>query len=347
MPPKKPKKPKYEKGYIFVDVSYLVFYRYFALKRWFSFAHKDIELKDNAFLKNKLFREKFEKTLLDTILKISKKKKVAPSNIIFTFDCHHKDIWRHKVSTSYYKSKEDDDTDLNTEYKGTRSDAHENQNFKEFEVFELVKKQLLAPFIKENNNIVLEHKQAEADDCVAVGIHFIRKKDTTTPIWIIASDTDYLQICDENTHLIDLKLKEVDKVHLVEKKITKEEYLLNKVMVGDVSDNIHPLQLVFSNFEKLEADYGIKLRKNKKNVYKVTKSVSTKFMENTKLKKELLSFMDKLSTLLKSKKSITQYEQQFSFLDLKQFVFNQTMIDFRFIPEDIHTKIENIFKKNN
>ena len=125
--------------------------------------------------------------------------------------------------------------------------------------------------------------------------------------------------------------------------ITKEEYLLNKIMVGDVSDNIHPLQLVFSNFEKLEADYGIKLRKNKKNVYKVTKSVATKFMENTKLKKALLSFMNKLPTLLKSKKSITQYEQQLSFLDLKQFAFNQTMIDFRFIPEEIHTKIENIF----
>ena len=66
---------KYKDGYIFVDVSYLVFYRYFALKRWFSFAHKDIVIENDKWLDNKEFMEKFKKTLQDTVFKIAKNKK--------------------------------------------------------------------------------------------------------------------------------------------------------------------------------------------------------------------------------------------------------------------------------
>lgn len=337
-----PRKIKYVKGYIFVDVSYLVFYRYFALKRWFSFANKDIDIKDGAFLKNEIFREKFEKTLLDTVLKISKKMKVAPSNIVFAFDCHHKNIWRHKVSEAYYKSTEDDVSDINTEYKGTRADAHEKQNFKEFEIFELVKRKLLQPFVKSHNNLVLEHKQAEADDCIALGIKQIRMRDDKSPIWIIASDTDYLQICDETTHLIDLKMKLVSDVHLIEKSISKEDYLLNKIMVGDVSDNIHSVKLIAEHFPFLDEVYDIKLRKNKKNIYKVSKSISSKFMENDRLKGELLKFLNRTSQENADKDFMKGYVVKFPFLDLKQFVYNQTMIDFRYIPSQIKVSMDGL-----
>jgi 5'-3' exonuclease len=338
MPPKKDKQIKYKDGYIFVDVSYLVFYRYFALKRWFSFAHKDIVVKDDKWLDNKEFIEKFEKTLLDTILKIAKKQKIQPSNIVFAFDCHHKDIWRIAVANSYYNSLKNIDVNVNTEYKGTRADAHEKQNFSEFAIFEMVKKKMLSPFIKKYNNIKLEHKNAEADDCIAIGIRHLReKKKDTAPIWIIASDTDYLQICDSTTHLIDLKQKVIDDKHLVEKKINNREYLLNKIMIGDVSDNIFAVKLNPDHFELLDDKYNIKIRKNKKEEYKITKSIAGKIMENSTLKKELLEFMER--DLPISKEKLAEYNAHFAFMDLKHFAFNQTMIDFKYIPKNIVEKI--------
>ena len=133
---------------------------------------------------------------------------------------------------------ESNETNEYNDYKGTRALSHEKQNFTEFKLFDIVKDTLLPPFIQENTNLILEHKNAEADDCIALGIRYIRDKQqkSTVPIWIVASDTDYLQICDEHTHLIDLKQADIAKKHLVDKKITKKEYLIHKLLVGDVSD---------------------------------------------------------------------------------------------------------------
>lgn len=335
---------KYNDGYIFVDVSYLVFYRYFALKRWFSFAHKDIVVENDKWLDNKEFMEKFKKTLLDTVFKIAKKQKIHSSKIIFAFDCHHKDIWRLSVAKSYYNSLKVKDDNINTEYKGTRAESHEKQNFSEFTIFEMVKNEMILPFVKENNNIILQHTSAEADDCIAVGIRYLReKKKDTSPIWIIASDTDYLQICDATTHLIDLKQKIIDDKHLVENKINNRDYLLNKIMVGDISDNIFAIKLNPDYFGLLDEKYNIKIRKNKKDIYKITKSIASKIMENSLLKKELLEFMERDLNI--SEEQLSQYNLQFGFIDLKHFVFNQTMIDFNYIPNNIVDKVYSIMSK--
>ena len=79
-----------EKNIVFVDVSYLVFYRFFALKKWFKFAYKDIDTtaEDYKWLENTVFMEKYQKTLLDTVTKIAKQKKVPFGNIVFCYDCH-------------------------------------------------------------------------------------------------------------------------------------------------------------------------------------------------------------------------------------------------------------------
>jgi len=325
MPPKK--QPAYKEGYVFVDVSYLVFYRFFALKKWFSFAHKEIKIdRDEKWLKNKLFMEKFEKTLLDTVLKITKKQKINPVNIIFAFDCHHKDIWRLSI-----KKGDLEETEAN-DYKGTRALSHEQQNFTEFEIFDIVKKKLIPKFAKTHNNKILEHKKAEADDCIALGIRYLRnKKKSDVPIWIVASDTDYLQICDAKTHLIDLKQKQIDQKHLIEPKITKADYLLNKLLVGDVSDNIPACHLVPDKLEELNTTYELKIRKNKTNIYKITKSIASKLLEHDTIKKLLFNFM--------KDKSNSDTKEKLFFLNLKQFTFNQNMIDFSYIPKTIETHI--------
>ena len=338
-----PRQIKFKRGFIFVDVSYLVFYRYFALKKWFTFANKDIEIKDNEYLKNEVFVDKFKKTLLDTTLKIAKKEKIESSNIIFAFDCHHKDIWRHSLMKEYREliSKRDN---LNTDYKGLRADAHEKQNFKEFEIFKLVKEEYLKPFIKENKNCILQHKEAEADDCIAIGIKYLRDKGDTSPIWIIASDTDYLQICNNNTKLIDLKRNVVNEKHLVEKGITNKEYLLNKILVGDVSDNILPAQIVSNEMiDKLKEDYNIVVRKNKKNTsgtYKITNTILKKFAENKDFYKKLTEFMD-----INKNDNNLALEYDLPYIDKTQFIYNQKMIDFKYIPSKIKKAITGLISK--
>lgn len=326
---------KYKDGYMFVDVSYLVFYRFFALKKWFSFAHKDIKITDGSkWLDNKLFMDKFEKTLLVTTLFIAKKQKIDPKNIIFAFDCRHKDIWRIKIKPpkSYMVDESDENNEFN-DYKGTRALSHEKQNFTEFKIFDIVKETLIPSFIKEYHNLVLEHKNAEADDCIALGIRYIRdKKKSNVPIWIVASDTDYLQICDEHTHLIDLKKTEIDKKHLVDKKITNKEYLIHKLLVGDVSDNIRACELIPSSLEQLETDYSIKIRKNKTNTYKITKSIAAKLMENKDTFKLIDAFLNEPDIKKKTVSSLP-------FLKTDYLIFNQHMIDFRFIPKTIESSI--------
>lgn len=329
------------KGFIFVDVSYLVFYRFFALKTWFSFAHKEIKIKDDEkWLENTLFMEKFEKTLLDTILKIAKKQKIDLTNIIFAFDCHHKDIWRHKIMQEY-KSVLQNRDNLNTDYKGLRAAAHEKQNFTEFAIFDIVKKKFLPKFIKEHNNKILKHKEAEADDCIAVGIHYLREiEKDNAPIWIIASDTDYLQICDAKTKLIDLKKKIINEKHLDDKNITKTEYLLNKILLGDVSDNIFACQFLPEMLEKLKEDYNIVIRKNKKNTYKVTNTILKKCVENEEFYKKLKEFMD-----LDKNNAELCAEFDLPYLNKNQFIYNQKMIDFDYIPDTINEKVCVLMKK--
>ena len=326
--PTQPKQPTYKDGYVFVDVSYLVFYRFFALRKWFSFAHKDIKIeKDANWLSNELFMEKFAKTLLDTVLKITKKQKINPVNILFAFDCHHKDIWRHKIKIEGMKETE------SNAYKGTRALSHEKQNFTEFEIFDIVKKTLIPAFVKIHNNKMLDHKKAEADDCIALGIRYLRnEKKLDAPIWIVASDTDYLQICDAKTHLIDLKQNNIDQKHLIDPKITNVDYLLHKLLVGDVADNIPACHLEVDKLEELNTTYDVKIRKNKKHIYKITKSIASKLLDNKTIKKHLLNFM-------KDKSDTDSNKEKLFFLNIKQFTFNQNMIDFSYIPKTIETHI--------
>ena len=95
-----------------VDVSYLTFYRLFALRKWYGFAYKDDESvkdKDYKWLDNEIFMGKFKKTLLDTVLKICKKKSMVKNIICVKHMIYHKDIWRKnlkKIKVNCIKEQE-------------------------------------------------------------------------------------------------------------------------------------------------------------------------------------------------------------------------------------------------
>ena len=297
-----------------VDVSYLTFYRFFALKKWYGFAHKDdLDSKETDYnwLDNTLFLEKYKNTLLNTILKICKKNKIPLHNIVFAYDCRRKDIWRKNLKTKQ-----------GALYKETRSESHKKQNFTAFDIFNLVKNEFLKEFITINKNKELYHPNLEADDSIAL---FIKKhKKDLDNIIIIASDHDYLQICDEKVHLIDLKEKQLDKIHLVNKNIDKHILLLEKILCGDVSDNIGCCYLDENYITELKTK-NINVRKNK-GEYKITKNVFNKIIDDDELKELFLK-------VIKNKKGIESEKIKINkIIKNNMFFDNQIIIDFDFIP---------------
>ena len=153
-----------------------------------------------------IFMEKYKKLFFDKILKICRKNSIEHSNIVFAIDCKHTTIWRNNV----YQ-----------EYKGTRQESHKRSKFYAFGLFKLVIEELLPEFSAKHNNTVLKVEECEADDIVAnIVIHLENERksnmngdefdidnyDSTDSrkIFILASDTDYIQLCDSNVILIDM-----------------------------------------------------------------------------------------------------------------------------------------------
>tara|TARA_Y100000389_G_scaffold203863_1_gene253810 strand:+ start:836 stop:1669 length:834 start_codon:yes stop_codon:yes gene_type:complete len=212
------------KNYILIDTSYLIFYRYFALRKWWAFAKKDtpIDQADNSL--NSEFYDKFKKVFLDCIKNIKKSLKLTRSNckVILALDCPRDKIWRNSIYKEYKQSRVYQDNVGN--------------------IFKFVYNNNLLYEI--GADLVLNHENLEADDIV----YLIKKEidnfnrenlNKEYMVTIITSDRDYLQLSDENTCLLDLRFK-----NLMSKKDVFSEAdknLFYKIVLGDKSDNIKPI----------------------------------------------------------------------------------------------------------
>ena len=203
-------------NFIFIDGSYFVFYRYYALINWFKLARKDEKMdKENPPIENLEFVDKFKKTFISKMKEIPKKLKIENPIIIVGRDCPRATIWRMKYLSSY---------------KGNR----EYSDFLGGPFFKLAYEDDL--FIKGGANKILKYPELEADDCLAILTKKIKKTFPDGKITIITSDMDYLQLACENVKLYDLKFKK-----LTERKSSynnAEKDLFVKILTGDKSDNI-------------------------------------------------------------------------------------------------------------
>jgi 5'-3' exonuclease len=203
-------------NFIFVDSSYFVFYRFYAILAWCKLAKK--EGIENP-IENAEFVEKFKKTFIEKLEEIPKKLKIENPIIIVAKDCPRETIWRMKHMPSY---------------KGNRV---YNGNIGSF--FELAYKEDL--FMKGGAQKIIKYPTLEADDCIAImarGINETFKKvdDYDAHITIITSDMDYLQLASDNIEIYDLKYNK-----LTEKKSSyncPKKDLFVKILTGDKSDNI-------------------------------------------------------------------------------------------------------------
>ena len=178
--------PKQRKHFIIVDASFVVFYRFHATRTHYAKSY-DEEFAtypdDYNWLADKVFMDNFNRQFKKNITELPRNLGIPPNDaitFIWAQDCPNKDIWRHQYIEAY---------------KGTRKDTHIKQKFHCYDIFKHVYEILLPEIMKTGQkHHLVKIPNCEADDIVAqtvlnFGSHFDR-------VYIIASDTDYLQICD-------------------------------------------------------------------------------------------------------------------------------------------------------
>ena len=182
---------------VLIDCSYYIFYRYFATKKWITFQ------KDNTDID---FIKSFEKHFVNDMKKICKKFKTQPSNIYFGVDCIRNTIWRNEYLDSYKKQRID------------------NPEFNR-DIFDYFKKEIAI-----NHKLkLISGNKLEADDVIALIHNKIKDK---VNVIIITNDSDYVQLKDTNSTIINMQLKDITLKYNI------NNYSIYKALVGDKSDNI-------------------------------------------------------------------------------------------------------------
>ena len=207
-----PRKITDETNYtILIDLSYFIFYRYYALVGWWKLAKEDEPLGNP--IENEEFVEKFKKTFIDKINEIPKKLKIKNYTFLAGVDCPRKDIWRNTLTDTYKENRVYDDTFLGGPF------------------FKIGKE-----VVKSLNIKMLYHEHLEADDCNAIITKNILNTTEDMKVIIIANDMDYLQLACPRVQLINLKYK-----YLTDNKKwsgNAEQDLFCKIVMGDKSDDI-------------------------------------------------------------------------------------------------------------
>jgi 5'-3' exonuclease len=201
---------------ILIDTSFFTFHRFFATYKWFSLAHSEHKYDKNYnWLDNDIFKEKYEKMYLETIIKLVSLKIYNKSKIIFCLDANKETLWRS--------------TKCNYDYKGLRQDLSLKANFKP--TFTYTFEHIIPNIIKNNKNInKLKIDKLEADDIIAI----ITKHYEKETIYIMSGDEDFLQLGRPNLFFINFKIKKPFELTIEEAKYN----LHKKLLLGDKSDCI-------------------------------------------------------------------------------------------------------------
>ena len=198
---------------IIIDLSYWIFYRYFATYSWYS----RNDNKNKIPMKDPIFLEKYDKIFEQTLLDIQKKYEVSWTSIYLAKDCPRDEIWRMSHYSKYKKTRDDRNTTFD----------------KDIFVHTIL---TLIPRIqaKYKGCNILSLPNLEADDIAAILKKHIRSENPTKDIVIITNDNDYIQLLDDYTLIVNLQGKDLrSRIDC-----SPEMYLKRKIILGDVSDNI-------------------------------------------------------------------------------------------------------------
>ena len=250
--------------FIFIDGSYFCFYRYHSLLNWWKNAcPEEIDVLQNPYQNDK-FVDKFKKIFIDNIKKIPKNLKLDKSInpiIIVGKDCKREHIWRNQLFQNY------------------KANRLQNDGFMGEPFFKMVYDDNL--FIEGGAQTILKHPKLEADDCIAISVKYLLNTYSTSNIYIITSDKDYLQLAQERVQIYDLAFKK-----LTEQKSSTGDPkcdLFCKILTGDPSDNIS------SVFPRCGPKTAMKYYQNQE-LFKQKLQESTTYQTSYELNSKIIDF---------------------------------------------------------
>jgi hypothetical protein len=249
---------------LLIDLGYALFYRYSATQLWYKHSHpeeKDQLVKDYKWHQNEEFMDKMKKMFVTDILTLAKKNKIPKNNIIIAEDCRLKDNWR---------------SSLFSDYKSQRAGERDKNGWQGGPAFEVIVKEVIPSMVKNDGIHHLKHNKIEADDIISQivikSLSQSENKSQSMPskFIIVASDNDYFQILYDNVDLVNMKgVSQKEKM-----KYSPKGHLIEKILKGDVSDNIKPCMfnkkwnqdLVPSTTKKASVENGLYIKTNKKTI---------------------------------------------------------------------------------
>lgn len=314
----------YPSAIFLVDVSYYTYARFYATQKWYLFANKDItetiDMSQDWTLNND-FMAKFRALFFKKIDAILRKlpKQIPNNNIIFAVDSPFANNWRYEI---------------NATYKENRKVAHERSKFNSWDIFRIVKEELLPKYVK-NYNHIIEIPKLEADDVIALMIRELKRIDPTSltnravNYYILANDRDYIQICNDRTVLLDINGNNIsDKI--LDPDCSNMDFLIKKILLGDKSDNIEGCEMKRKMIELADI-------KSKKETLKCGPAKVRDIMKQGSLSRELVY---ELLGLLRGNKDEVKNGQVLEnelFVN-NQFSKNAILIDFALIPSCYYCK---------
>ena len=203
---------------LFIDSSYVSFQCFFRTKKWYvaNHSHDDVLEWHN----NKIFMNKYEKNYVQIIRRIVKNRNISWKNVIIVKDCHREDIWRHDIYDKYKANREEN-----------------NKHFTGGLVFKYTHYKIFPDLQETYGCKVVRIDHAEADDTIFILHREFRKRFPKESSFILTVDSDYVQLLDANTFIINIYNTVIKKIENV------EEYVLYKLLNGDKSDNITLVEL--------------------------------------------------------------------------------------------------------
>jgi 5'-3' exonuclease len=308
-----------------IDTSYWLYYRFFALRTWYIRMFPETQQDPNFnyehnWLEDEIFMTKYKQLFISNIKKMCRKFRTKITNAVFCIDCPHWQIWRCENMD---------------EYKGTRLESHKKKQFNSFNIFSYIKRVFLPSVEKEYGFKIICSARCEADDIIGHLSKYLETKGVEK-IYILANDNDYLQVCNSNIVMIDGMGKILSRDDN-----NGEKYLIGKILMGDVSDNIKPccLDTGYIGFKDdgcnaSDISFTGEYKKVYKNMLKDILDIEMKY----KHIKTLLDKIRKAEVVLDNDilRKITNYDK------LKH---NVTMMDFEMIPNDLKNNLNTIFER--
>jgi hypothetical protein len=229
-------------------------------------------------------------------------------------------------------------------------------------------------------SLVFFHPHLEADDLVALLVKYLRKECASNynfneNVFIMANDRDYLQLCNAKTHLYDITYTPIDSI-VLGNILTAEDFLIKKILMGDIADNILSCYISKEFLEK--HNISITSRPH----LKCGSELITKLLNSASAKLELYEILNSCRALLASipepeyndddittesspTSSVNNHggeslpanhivlpnHESANYFKDNQFLYNSRVIDFENIPKRLVNEAielyDNVFKNDN